>query len=373
MKVAIVGAGILGRLLALELHDRGMDVTLFEKGRSNGSSACGYVGLGMIAPWSEWPFYPPGDLIPFHLGHASLPLWEKIGVKLCVRFDYLKKGVILLARHEELGLINDFKKRIKSAPVHSQWAPLSADNIEALEPEISSHFPSGVFLPEEGCLSSRDFFVATNKYFRAIGLSFHSLCGACDILPASKGKSVLFAPNVTPSKQTFDFIVDTRGLGAKTKENGLRGVRGETLDVLAPQVQLSRCVRVMDSKFPLYILPRGNGIYSLGATCLESEDEGPISVRTTLEILSMARFVHEGFMEGKILSSATQLRPAFPHNSPEIIMGKNHMRVNGLYRHGILCAPALAQLCAHLLAPKVHGDEVWSALKHQVKGMIREN
>ena len=41
-------------------------------------------------------------------------------------------------------------------------------------------------------------------------------------------------------------------------------------------------------------------------------------------------------------------RPAFPDNRPRIIAAKGYIYVNGLYRHGFLLAPVLAELVAAL-------------------------
>jgi glycine oxidase len=54
--------------------------------------------------------------------------------------------------------------------------------------------------------------------------------------------------------------------------------------------------------------------------------------------------VHPAFAEARIVEFGSGLRPAFPDNLPRITAGKNKIAVNGLYRHGFLLAPALAEL-----------------------------
>ena len=54
------------------------------------------------------------------------------------------------------------------------------------------------------------------------------------------------------------------------------------------------------------------------------------------------------FAEARIVEFGSGLRPAFPDNLPRISIGNNNqIAVNGLYRHGFLIAPALAELTLH--------------------------
>lgn len=333
--IAVVGGGILGRLLALELFERGETVTLFEKGNSDGSSSCGFVGLGMISPWSELLHLPQDDAVTLKLGVSSIDKWLFIINKISSpQQNYLNKGCLVISRQSLL--IENLKKIISQrSSFESDFKNSHRSEIAGYEPEISKNFPTGLFLPKEGCLDPKILFISLDNYFKKIDLPVFYNCEIT--IPHSR------------ELKNIDFIIDTRGLGAKKLENNLRGVRGETIRVYAPQVKIDRLVRVVDEKLPLYIVPRGNCVYSLGATCIESEEAKPITVRSMLEILSMARYVHEGFMEAHIMETEVQWRPAYPDNKPKIILNKNFMSINGLYRHGIMCAPALAQMCADLI------------------------
>src|ERR1700692_2388872 len=109
------------------------------------------------------------------------------------------------------------------------------------------------------------------------------------------------------------------------------------------EVELSRPVRLIHPRWPLYVIPREDGLFMLGATSTESEDPG-VSVRSALELLSAAYAVHPAFAEARIVEFGSGLRPAFPDNLPRITVHKTRIAVNGLYRHGFLLAPALAEL-----------------------------
>src|SRR5207253_10036786 len=138
-------------------------------------------------------------------------------------------------------------------------------------------------------------------------------------------------------------VIDCRGLAARDEQPGLRGVKGEMILIETAEVQLARPVRLIHPRWPLYVIPREDNLFMLGATSIEAEDTG-VSVRSALELLGAAYAVHPAFAEARIVEFGSGLRPAFPDNLPRINIEKDRILVNGLYRHGFLIAPALAEL-----------------------------
>ena len=130
----------------------------------------------------------------------------------------------------------------------------------------------------------------------------------------------------------------------------MRGVRGERLVVRARDVTLSRPVRLLHPRFPLYVVPWGEGLHLIGATVIESEDASPMTVRSALELLGMAYALHPAFGEAEIVELGAGVRPAFPDNIPRAIVRGRCILVNGAYRHGFLLAPLLAKAVADHLA-----------------------
>lgn len=154
-----------------------------------------------------------------------------------------------------------------------------------------------------------------------------------------------------------DWIADTRGLSAQADLPDLRGVRGELIIVSAPDVRLRRPIRLMHPRYRVYIVPRPSDRYVIGATSIEAEDFSPITVRSTLELLSAAFAVHPGFGEARVDETVTQCRPAFPDNRPRIHYAEGLVRINGLHRHGFLLAPALVEFAAYFLERgRLHED-----------------
>jgi glycine oxidase len=140
----------------------------------------------------------------------------------------------------------------------------------------------------------------------------------------------------------FDHVFDVRGIGARP-QLPVRGVRGEVFWLHAPGVKLSRAVRLMHPRHTVYIVPRADDMLVVGASEIESEDRSPVSLRSTLELLSAAHSVIPELAEARVVHSETNLRPALPNNLPLLSREKGITRINGLYRHGWLVAPAMVE------------------------------
>ncbi len=126
-------------------------------------------------------------------------------------------------------------------------------------------------------------------------------------------------------------------------------MRGERLIVRSQELSLRRPVRFLHPRHPIYVVPWAEGLYMVGATVIESDDAGPVTVRSALELLSMAYALHPAFAEAQIIEAGAGVRPSFADNVPKIIVRGQTVHVNGLYRHGFLLAPALAELVASYL------------------------
>ncbi|HET7757468.1 MAG TPA: FAD-dependent oxidoreductase, partial [Steroidobacteraceae bacterium] len=172
------------------------------------------------------------------------------------------------------------------------------------------------------------------------------------------GAVVRFGVEASAARLAGREVIDCRGLAAGDTLAGLRGVKGEMLLLRAPEVSLSRPVRLLHPRIPVYVVPRGGGLYMVGATVIESDEQRRISARSLLELLSAAYALHPAFGEAEILEIGTGVRPAFSDNLPRICRRGGVLYVNGLYRHGFLLAPALARRAAAVLLDGAHFAEV---------------
>ncbi len=114
------------------------------------------------------------------------------------------------------------------------------------------------------------------------------------------------------------------------------------------EVRLTRSVRLLHPRYPLYVVPRADGEFMIGATMIESAEKGAVTVRSALELLGAAYALHPAFGEAEILEMSADVRPAYPDNEPRIEERDGRIFVNGFYRHGFLLAPAFAERAAAL-------------------------
>lgn len=332
MNAGIAGAGILGRLLALRLLEKGWKVTLFDSDSRDGLSSCSYVAAGMLSPLSE---IETAETKIFELGLRSMDLWDKTLAQL--RPVYTRRtGSLLISHPQDMDELSRIKERFESKLHDSslfQWR--SALELAELEPGLG-HWPrQGLFIPLEGQLDNRELLSALGETLTAQGAVWKEHVGVQSLEP---GKIRL-----DNEDHAFDTVFDCRGMGAKADLPGLRGVRGELVYLHAPEVNLTRPIRLIHPRYRIYIVPRPGNVYVIGASQIESEDLSPISVRTLLELLSAAYSVHPEFAEARVLGTHVHCRPAFSDNLPRVYYGEGRVRVNGLYRHGFLVAPSLVE------------------------------
>src|SRR5665811_958391 len=136
------------------------------------------------------------------------------------------------------------------------------------------------------------------------------------LLDAAQKAGVAIHLGVADVPQGADLIVDCRGLAAKDALPTLRGVRGERIVVRAPEIDIKRPVRLLHPRFPLYLVPWGDGLFMVGATAIEREDAGPVTLRSALELLSAAYVLDPAFGEAEILALGAGVRPRQGPGSP---------------------------------------------------------
>ena len=126
-----------------------------------------------------------------------------------------------------------------------------------------------------------------------------------------------------------DLVVDCRGMGARGELADLRGVRGERVVLRTREIGFKRPVRLLHPRHPIYVVPWGDGLFMLGATVIESDDAGPVTVRSALELLGSAYALHPAFAEAEIVEIGAGVRPAFADNVPRIVVrGAAHSTVS---------------------------------------------
>ena len=324
LNITVRGTGIVGVWQAFVLATKGHNVTLVSKTSEPFSEASSWIAGAMLAPFCETESAEP---IIRRLGLQSMPLWQ-------AAFPHVtNNGTLVVAQPRDTSELKRFARQT------SEHEMLNAARIEELEPDLSGRFRSGLFFAGEAHLQPH--WALTHILQKAMEAGAQTNFGTTD-LPAGS-----------------DYVIDCRGIAARDELPNLRGVRGEMAIIRTSEISFKRPIRLLHPRFPLYLVPWPENYFMIGATVIESDDQGPVCVRSGLELLSSAYGLHSAFGEAEIVKLSANVRPAFPDNIPKIIVRDKVLHVNGLYRHGFLTSPALAHHVADYLETKTLNEEVF--------------
>lgn len=307
----ILGAGVAGLSVAAELSRRGASVQILDRHGLPGPHGCSWWAGGMLAPFCEGE---TAEEPVVRWGQQAADWWEQQGVIV------ERKGSLVLTLARDQRELDRFARRTQQ----HRW--LNDADLSALEPALGGRFSRALYFPKEAHLSPRQALEALIQVLRQRGV---------EVIPTER----------QPSAN----MIDCRGLSACDCLSDLRGVKGEMLVLRCPDLDFQRPIRLLHPRIPIYLVPRGKGVYMLGATMIESSDRQRATVRSVLELLSAAYALHPAFGEAEILEIGVDARPAFPDNLPRLRHQNRILFVNGLYRHGFLLAPTLARMVADYL------------------------
>lgn len=309
-RITILGAGVMGLAIATELADRGMAPRIIDPSGGPGPHGCSWWAGGMLAPHCEGESAEPAVV---RLGMDAAAWWAAHGAEITHR------GTLVLALSRDRAELDRFARLTQG------HRPVDAAEIAALEPDLAGRAPRGLFYDSESHLDPRQALAALRDRLAAQGI------------------------RIEPEGSPTGNIIDARGLAARDSLADLRGVRGEMMVIRCPEVRLTRTIRLLHPRIPIYLVPRGEGIYMLGATMLETGGKHRVTARSAVELLSAAYALHPGFAEAEILELGADARPAFPDNLPRLRRRGHTLFANGLYRHGYLLAPAVARMAVGYL------------------------
>lgn len=358
MKAGIVGCGIMGKLLALTLVNAGWQVSLFDKDDNTELKNCSMAAAGLLTPTAELEHANP---IIFHLGVDALNNhWPGILTQLQELVFFQKLGSLVFAHAQDKNELTRFLDVILSKINDTDLArKLGRAEIQDLEPDIVK-FDEGYYLPSEGQIDNQSLLAALHTVLNTKDVSWFKNTRVESIKP----HKVVLA-NTT---YDFDMVFDCRGLGGRLQFADIRGVRGELIWLHTRDIHIQRPIRLLHPRYKLYLAPRPHHIYILGASEIESEDFSSISVRTLLELLSAGYCLHPGFAEARIIKTVTHCRPTLADHLPKIKFTKGFIAVNGLYRHGFLIAPSLANDILRFInqdVSSVQYPDIWEEINDQ--------
>jgi glycine oxidase ThiO len=322
----VIGGGIIGLSIALELHWRGLSVQVLTK---DSTAAATYAAAGMLAPQAEE--IPPGAMLDLCLWSRRLyPDWTaKLAALTGLDSGYWPCGI--LAPRQQPTTHPDWQCRDRlSQHLH----PAS------FGPEIAG----GYWFPQDGQVDNRALFRSLQAAVHQVGIEVR------EGISINSLNSSEISQGITTSQGTFQAEHYILATGAWTQELLPVPVQPRKGQMLALQVPYGAPLPLQTVLFAedVYIVPRRDGRIIVGAT---SEDVGFLPDNTERGIQGLhhrALRLCPTLAPYPISEQWWGFRPSTPDEIP--ILGpsshKKLMLATGHYRNGILLAPATAQLIA---------------------------
>src|SRR5204863_4301540 len=167
--VAIIGGGIMGSAVALRLAQRGVAVTVVERGipgAEASSAAAGILGPQMEAEG-------PGPLL--ELGLASRALYPALAAELRdatgIDVGYDRSGVLAAALDEDGGRALGQRRAWQQAR-GLQVEALSGDEVRAREPALGPAIRAALAFPDDAQVNARELARAFSQAAATAGARF---------------------------------------------------------------------------------------------------------------------------------------------------------------------------------------------------------
>jgi glycine oxidase len=326
--VIIVGAGIIGVTLALELRKQGERVIVLDKGEPGREAS--YASAGMLA--SSEVLDPPQLAV---LAATSAGLYPdfiaEIEAEAALKVDFRREGAL------------HFSSELSTRPA------LAAAELQAFEPEVAYGGEPAYFV-EEDFVDPRSLMLAAVAAARRRGIEFASGTHVFAVV-TDHGKTI--GVRGEHAAYAAPVVVNCAGAWAAQLEMHLspvRPIKGHMLALVPPRKNVIRHV-VRSRDLDVYLLPRTNGLIVVGSTVEDAGFDKSIDPDAVLKLNQLAANLVPALGEARIHESWAGLRPGTPDELP--IMGEGEARgyfiSTGHYRNGILLAPVAARVLTRMI------------------------
>jgi glycine oxidase len=349
-RLLIIGGGVVGLAVGWKVAQRGVAVTILERGQAGCEAS--WAAAGMLGAAAEAHFQ---DARNVPLRNASLALYPAFVRELEAAtgqdVDYRTEGTIELsleADHTaELRRHYDYQRE-HGLPV--EW--LSGDAVRELEPQLSNYAAAGVLCAADHQVDNRRLVTALRAAFLGAGGELHEQTEV-ERLIVEQGRcvGVLAAGERRPADAVLVAAGSWSGMvgGLPPAERPpVRPVKGQMLALGAPDVAYVRhVIRTPD----VYIVPKSDGRIVLGATVEEMGFNRELTAGGIYELLKGAWEAMPGVYDLPIVEMWCGFRPGSRDDSP--LLGATGLpglyMACGHYRNGILMTPGTAVHMATLL------------------------
>lgn len=322
----LVGGGVIGLSLAIELRKHGATVLLIE--RAEPGREASHAAAGMLTSGAD-PHTPP-LLRP--LADASFALYPEFVHELedesHLRVDFRAEGTLLFPQNSACG------------------KPLSAEEAAKLEPALGTPQPAS-FL-KEATVDPRQLVAALLRAAKHRNIELASGIPVISLIDDG-----VRCTGVRTARSEFHAALVVNCAGAWAGELGApplptRPIKGHMLAVIPSRRQMIR--HVLRSP-EIYLVPRSDGRIVIGSTLEDAGYHKRVMAPVIHNLHQLAANLVPELGEAKIIEAWTGLRPTLPDELPALGRGAldGYFIATGHYRNGILLAPITAKVMAQVV------------------------
>ncbi len=336
--VIIIGGGIIGLSLSIELRKKGTSVLVVERGEP-GREASHAAGGMLVACGLE----TPDALQPLATASARMypEFVHELQIESGMSVDLRENGTVLFSSHDESGV---------------PGTALPTAELLKLEPFLAvDHGPA--FYLRECSVDPRALVAAAWQTAKNRGVDFSSGDAATAVNVSDN-----HITGVTTAKTSFPAPKVVNCAGAWSGQIGplalpTRPVKGQMLCLaMQPRDLVKHVVRAPD----VYLIPRSDGRLLVGATVEEAGFDKRTVPATMQRMHRAALALVPKLADCRILEDWAGLRPGTPDALP--ILGATrtpgYYVATGHFRDGILLAPVTAHLMAHVIEDRRPGFDL---------------
>ena len=338
VKLAVVGAGIIGITTAYELAADGHDVTVFER-HAAAAAETSFANAGVVAPGYVTPWAAPGmprkvlsHLFSRHApvkvglplsGHELTWMWkwyrackletylanrsrlQRLAFYSRERLHALTEGLqleyerspgylVLLRSEKDSQLVQPGLQVLRDAGV--AFREIDAEEVRKIEPAINPDTPflGGIHLPDDGVGNCRQFALLLKKEAQRIGVNFEFNTTVTRFGETMPG-SLVIGDERTPRQ--FDGIVMCAGLASAQllRQVGLKipmaAIYGYSITAPIREPLNAPRSSLMDERYKVAISRLGSRVRVAGS----AELGGSLSTRRASSIQTLYKVLHDWF------------------------------------------------------------------------------
>ncbi len=331
--VLIVGGGIIGLAIALELHQQGTKVTVLSR---DFAGSAGHAAAGMLAPCAEKiGIGPMADLCFRSLD--LYPNWiSKLENTTGQNTGYWPCGILAPQLKAD---------KADGAPT------LSAAAAHHYQPGLSAEIVGAHFYAEDAQVDSRALINALRTAVQEAGINVQEGISVEGFI--QRQQRVVGLRTSTGDKQAAHYVLATGAWSGELLPVPVTPRKGQMLSVRVPGYKQQQPLQRVLYGHKVYVVPRRDGRILIGATV---EDVGFAPHNTPAgmaSLLNAAIELYPTLKDFPVEEYWWGFRPATPDELPILGAGpcENLTLATGHYRNGILLTP----ITAKLVADKVQG------------------